>query len=173
TTDLEKLYTNDGKTIFPKETIITNIKSLVKPKFSPDGLQSVLVNLLGELKISDCLKPIYIPSYDILNNEPVYFKSSSLKTDPATNATLIDVCRATSAAPTYLPAYQFSFGGKQRICVDGGVYMHNPTVGALAEIIHSAAYYNNYDKQKFPEGIFVLSLGTGHYTADLAKKKFE
>jgi len=173
TADLEQLYIKDGKTIFPPGNIIQEVRALMGPKYSPNGLQTVLTNLLDGLKVSDCLKPIFVPSYDILNNEAIFFKSRHLKTNPLENVSLVDVCRATSAAPTYLPAYQFSFGGKQRVCVDGGVFMNNPSVGAIVELSKYGSDYYNYDSKAFPADLYVLSLGTGHYTEDLANKKYE
>ena len=168
--DLVQLYTQDGKTIFPKQNILNKVESLLQPKFKPDGQQSVLTNLLGDLKMSHCLKPIFIPTYDILNNEAVFFKTRHLKTETDEDAKLVDVCRATSAAPTYLPAYNLTFGGKLRTCIDGGVFMNNPSVGAIVEVSKYGYYYNVKD---FSSDVCILSLGTGHYTEDLAKGKFE
>ena len=56
-----------------------------------------------------------------------------LKKNPSLDAYLSDICIATSAAPTYLPAHHFKTesdvaGGKTREfdLVDGGVAANNP-----------------------------------------------
>jgi patatin-like phospholipase/acyl hydrolase len=79
------------------------------------------------------------------------------------NASLKDACRATSAAPTYLPSYKLAFGGKQRVLIDGGVYINNPALGAVSDALRSTKGLKITD-------IEVLSLGTGTYPAELGKK---
>jgi len=175
--DIENIYRENGKDIFPKKTffkkIIGSISSLKNPKFSADGLQKVLENLLQQKRIADCAKPIFITSYDLFNNEALLFKYRHAIKYPENNALLVDVCRATSAAPTYLPAYDFVYQNKKRICVDGGLYMNNPAMGALIEVIkyHKEAPYNLPDLKL--NDISVLSLGTGHYSSEIARKKVE
>ncbi len=175
--DIEKIYSERGKDIFPKKnwlkSFISNVSSLKNPKFSADGLQKVLEELLGDKHISDCMKPIFITSFDLFNNEALLFKYRQAITDASANARLVDVCRATSAAPTYLPAYDFNYRGEKRVCVDGGIYMNNPSLGALIEIVkfHKEAPYN-IDSLKLDD-IVVLSLGTGHYSSEIARKKVE
>ena len=174
---IEDIYVKHGKDIFPKKSAFKNfigkITSLKSPKFSPDGLQKVLTDLMGEKRISDCAKPILVTSYDLFNNEAILFKYRHALNYPENNALLVDVCRATSAAPTYLPAYDFVYENKKRICVDGGIYMNNPSMGSLIEVIkyHAENPYN-LEELKLAD-ISVLSLGTGHYTSQIAQKKVE
>ncbi|PON74441.1 Patatin-related protein [Trema orientale] len=80
-------------------------------------------------------------------------------------ALLSDICIATSAAPTYLPAQYFEVNGNKYNLIDGGVAANNPTFLALSEVVKNIA--NN--KEEYPEEInpfkctdlLVLSLGTG------------
>jgi patatin-like phospholipase/acyl hydrolase len=76
---------------------------------------------------------------------------------------LKDVCRATSAAPTYLPSYEMIFDNKDRILVDGGVYINNPALAAVADILKTR-------KDVKLEDIECLSLGTGSYSESLGIK---
>jgi len=76
---------------------------------------------------------------------------------------LKDVCRATSAAPTYLPSYKMVFDGKDRILVDGGVYINNPAMAAVAEVLKTR-------KGIKIEDIECLSLGTGNHSESLGIK---
>jgi patatin-like phospholipase/acyl hydrolase len=175
--DLENVYVEHGKDIFPQKsafkTFLSKISSLKNPKFSASGLQNVLTALLGEKRLSDCIKPVLVTTYDLFNNEAVLFKYRHAINFPENNALLVDVCRATSAAPTYLPAYDFVYENKKRICVDGGLYMNNPSMAALVEVIkyHREAPYH------LPElklnDVSILSIGTGHYTSRIARKKIE
>ncbi len=171
------VYTEQGKDIFPSQSwlgsALTKITSLKRPEYSPAGLDKVLRDLLGHKRIADCLKPIFIPSYDLFNNEDVFFKSRHAMTDPTANSELYDVCRATSAAPTYFPAYDCSYEGKKRTFIDGGMFMNNPALGSIVEVskYHADPIYNR-PNLNFGD-ICLLSLGTGHYTADIARKKVE
>ena len=175
--EIEKIYVENGKDIFPKKsafnTFVSKITSLKNPKYSAKGLQKVLTDLMGDKRISDCAKPILITTYDLFNNEALIFKYRQAISHPDSNALLKDICRATSAAPTYLPAYDFVYRDKKRLCVDGGLYMNNPSMGALIEMVkyHREAPYN-LPELKLAD-IAILSLGTGHYTSKIAQKKVE
>lgn len=171
------IYTNRGKEIFPKKgffgNLVTKVSSLTNPTYSAAGIDKVLRDLVDHKRIMNCVKPIFVTSYDLYNNEDIFFRTRTAAKDATCNVELYDVCRATSAGPTYLPAYLGTFGNSKRAYIDGGVYMNNPTVGAIVEVskFHADPIYNRPDL-KF-EDICVLSLGTGHYSADLAQKKVE
>lgn len=175
--DIEKVYTDRGKEIFPQKgwfkKLVSDITSLKSPKYSPDGLQKVLTDMFGQKRITDCIRPIFVTSFDLYNNEALLFKYRHAINDPASNALLIDVCRATSAAPTYLPAYDMNYEGKRRVCVDGGIYMNNPSVGAMVEVVK----YHQDPPYNLPvlglDNASVLSLGTGHYTPEIARQNVE
>lgn len=180
---IEEIYTVRGKDIFPPKNfpgnIFTGIRSLKQPKYRPDGLSKVLSDLLRNYRLSDCLAPLLAVSYDLDNNQPCIFKTRNMHED---NALLYNVCRATSAAPTYLPAFECKYRGLERTCIDGGVFMNNPSVAAVVEIskFRKHPYYQRA-LPAFPGGvenitfsdICVLSLGTGTYTDKIAKKKVE
>ena len=175
--EVEEIYSKRGNEIFPKKSfagkIIKSVTSLKTPRFSAKGLDKVLNELLGSRRMTNCLKPILITSFDLYNNEALFFKSRHALAIPGRNALLKDVCRATSAAPTYLPAYKFTFDGKTRVCVDGGVYINNPSVASLVEV---TKYHMKppYDLEEISlNDIQVLSIGTGQYTANIARKKVE
>ncbi|PTM03426.1 MAG: hypothetical protein DA405_10445 [Bacteroidetes bacterium] len=184
--EIEEVYLKRGKDIFPTKGVLHDwyrkqiFSYLFKPQFKPEGLQSVLEELLHDsssnpLRISDCLKPIFIPTYDLVTNSPVFFKSRYAANDPKRNASLVDVCRATSAGPTYLPSYSFKYPqefGRQKTqnitAIDGGVFINNPAMGALVEVIkHKSDLFYNYPDLK-DEEIFVLSIGTGIYSNDIS-----
>lgn len=163
---LIELYSTKGSVIFPyKKTIFTKINSFFNPKFCPDGLDSELKNYFQDLNLNNTLKPIIVSAYDIRNNEVVMFKSRK-SNEPGYNCLLKDVSRATSAAPTYLPSYDVTFGGKLRTCVDGGVYINNPSLAAVSDAIRNTYGIENLNIND----ISLLSLGTGIYTENIGIK---
>ena len=142
---LIELYTTKGSVIFPyKENIFTKINSVFNPKFCPDGLDKSLKEYFQDLRLSNTLKPIIVTSYDIRNNEVIMFKSRK-SNEPGYNSLIKDVCRATSAAPTYLPSYEMSFGNKQRTCIDGGVFINNPSLAGVSDVIRNGYGFDDLD----------------------------
>jgi patatin-like phospholipase/acyl hydrolase len=166
---LIELYTTKGDTIFPRRTnifskAIGGIKSAFGPKFSPKGLDGLLKEYFGELTLKDTLKPVIVTSYDIKNNDVVMFKTRNAVWDSERfNVKLSDACRATSAAPTYLPSFEIKFDGKERVCIDGGVYINNPVMAAVSDALRSVEGLTLKD-------IECLSLGTGVYSEKLDDK---
>lgn len=174
---IEDMYITRGKDIFPQRNAIGKVfnsfVSLKNPKFNEKGIEKVLTEYFGSRRMTDCIKPLLITSLDLYNNEALFFKSRHAFTVASKNALLKDICRATSAAPTYLPAYKFIFDNKTSLCVDGGVYINNPTVASLVEATkyHQDKIYGFGNIRL--EDIQVLSLGTGKYSNDIARKKIE
>jgi uncharacterized protein len=187
--DLVNVYTSRGREIFPEKSRFhkwyrsRSWSYLFRPQFKADGLQKVLEDLMtgsdgNPLKMSDCLKPVFIPAYDLVTNSPVFFKGRHVYHEKEEkDANLVDVCRATSAGPTYLPTYNFKFTHEYgRIktskvtAIDGGVFMNNPAMGALVEILkyRKDEFYNYPDLKE--SDIFVLSIGTGHFSRDISNQ---
>lgn len=165
---LIELYTTRGHEIFPYKTNIfskafSGINSIFNPKYSPAGLDRLLGQYFGESTLKDTLKQTIVTSYDIKNNEVVMFKSRHAGVADEYNAKLKDVCRATSAAPTYLPSYEMKFKSKDRLLVDGGVYINNPAMSAVADVLRNRPEVGIKD-------IECLSLGTGIYAKSLGIK---
>ncbi|MEP6465241.1 MAG: patatin-like phospholipase family protein [Parafilimonas sp.] len=175
--DVINVYVQRGHEIFPERTKIGNIlhggEDLFRPKFSDDGIKAVFTDVLKNYKLLDCLNDVMICSYDLNNNLPLFFKSRAAKNNPAQNALLYDACRATSAGPSYLPSYEFVYPNDaenpNRNCIDGGVYVNNPSMAALVEF---SKYHGDYLPSSAADEIdyndvFVLSLGTGSYTGKI------
>src|SRR5690606_548451 len=83
---------------------------------------------------------------------------------------LRDVCRATSAAPTFFSVAEiFSLANTRYVLIDGGLFAHNPSIAALLEVLKTFNTFNIND-------IHILSLGTGitknaYNYEDFKKKK--
>lgn len=172
------IYTNKGKIIFPIKSglgrLIHRITGLFAPAYSADGIDEVLREYITVQKIKEALHPVLVSTYDLNSNQPVFFKTSEAAGDESANAGIYDVCRATSAAPTYLPAYSFMYKNKPITAIDGGVYINNPTMAALAEISRygNSGFYQKKDGTPvhFDE-VRVLSLGTGSYEGTVSEEQ--
>jgi patatin-like phospholipase/acyl hydrolase len=166
---LIELYTTKGENIFPRSKNVfsktfSKIKSTFGPKYSADGLDKQLKEYFAETQLKNTLKPIIITSYDIRNNEVVMFKTrKALENPDRHDIKLSSACRATSAAPTYLPSYELRHDGKERTCVDGGVYINNPVMAGVADALRTNPKLSVKD-------IECLSLGTGAYVEKIGDK---
>jgi uncharacterized protein len=176
--DIAEIYIQKGKVIFPIRSgiwkFLYGFTDLFLPAYSAIGIEKVLKQFVSDQRIKDSLRPILVSTYDLNGNRPVFFKSSEADGDETANARIHDVCRATSAAPTYLPAYTFNYKGKQLTGIDGGVYVNNPTMAAIAEISkygHGGFYKKKDGSPVDIEDIRVLSLGTGSYSGAITRKE--
>ena len=160
---LMDLYRSKASEIFPfrkaPRSWFQFIRGVFRPKFKADGLDKNLSEYFDGLSLSDMLGQGIVTSYDVKNNEVVMFKSRK-SDEGGFDALLKDVCRATSAAPTYLPAYELSFSGKERVLVDGGVYVNNPSMAAIADAVKCGVALSDIE---------LLSLGTGDHVERRAK----
>ncbi|CAL4891714.1 unnamed protein product [Urochloa decumbens] len=171
--DVNDFYLEHCPKIFPSGSgggPLGLLKSVaLGPKYDGKYLRSVIRELLGDTKVSDALKNIVIPTFDIKLLQPTIFSRYDAKSDVSKDALLSDVCISTSAAPTYLPGHQFETKdecGNTRAfnLIDGGVAANNPTLLAMN---HVSKQILLGDEDFFPikpadYGKFmVLSLGTG------------
>jgi patatin-like phospholipase/acyl hydrolase len=77
-----------------------------------------------------------------------------------------DICRATSAAPTYFqPAKIKSMYGQTFGLIDGGMFANNPALCAYAEArkLAFAEIFKTHQKPNYPTAndMIILSIGTG------------
>lgn len=141
-----ELYLENGARIFSPQLF----GGLLRPKYSVKGIEDCLDTYIGDVKMSQLLKPCIITSYDIGRRETKFFAQHD-KVDFYVK----DVCRATSAAPTYFKPKLLSDSlGNEYACVDGGVFANNPSLCAYSEVRNSKGSPTAKD-------MFVLSLGTG------------
>jgi patatin-like phospholipase/acyl hydrolase len=181
--DIIKIYLEDGKTIFPKEKnkiieIKKEAKSYLHPMFVESGIEKVFTKVLEDNMLSDTLTNVMVSTYDLANNKPLFFKTRVSRSNDEQNVKLYDICRATSAGPTYLPAYEFTYIEKNedyphRLCIDGGVYVNNPSLAALSEFSrHYIEYGYETDKADIDyDDVFVLSIGTGSFSGSISPEE--
>jgi patatin-like phospholipase/acyl hydrolase len=182
--DILNVYLGDGHIIFPPQKglnkLLHDVKDIARPKFDEAGIEKIFRKVLGNYRISDCLTNIMVSTYDLNNNIPLFFKSIDNKMNNNLDAWLYDICRATSAGPTYLPTYRFEYAKnypeemKHRNCIDGGIYVNNPSMAALAEVVKNLKSYDQnvlHDEEADFKKIFVLSIGTGTYSKPITDEE--
>lgn len=125
------------------------------PRYDGKGLEKVLADVFGDARLGDCRVPTLVPSYDTVSRKPVIFKS--FKPEHA-DLRVRDVCRATSAAPTYFPAHPLRVEGHDCALIDGGVVANNPTACAIAEALRRD------DNVDCTRDLVVVSVGSGERT---------
>lgn len=117
--------------------------------YGSNVLDQMLSATFGNATLKDINIPVLIPAYQQNTDKAVIFSNISDSGYIGQNEKIVDVARATSAAPLYLPPH--SFGGNTYI--DGGIFCNNPTQLAL---IAAQSLKKNAKK------CCVFSLGTGN-----------
>lgn len=171
--ELVNFYRKYGKNIF-SEYIPTSVDDLLQPKFNPQGRQEVLEELLGEAKVEDALREIFITSYDIELRAPVFFTSNrqAEETDSLDSRKIcrgfkmVEAAMATSAAPTFFPPHKLDTVHRTAegyyALVDGGIFANNPSSLAIMEAMIS--YKRNTGEELQRNDTLIVSLGTGSLT---------
>ena len=174
-----ELYSEKGGDIFQIsfwEKLI-NPFGLFNEKISQEALEKNLNDFFGKLELKELIKPCLITSYDIENRRAKLFNSydAHLSTD---NFYVKDLCRATSAAPTYFSPVQIkSMYGQVFSQIDGGMFANNPALCAYAEArkIPFAEVLKNHQKANYPSAndMMIVSIGTGIESKSYSFKKMQ
>ena len=154
--ELAGIYVEEGPAIFHRSLLkrISSVDGWVDERYDDDGLNAALERYLGDATLSQALADVFIAAYDIQDRFAFFFRSARARNDPAYDFPLVQVARATSAAPSYFEPAQVTdvAGTRTYPLVDGGVYAVNPSMCAFADVTRSA------------ELELMLSLGTGSHT---------
>jgi uncharacterized protein len=123
-----------GPQIFPPKRQRTLRRILFGSLYDTDNLAKAVDDCLGRsnarTKLKDLDVGLIVPSVDWINSQTKIFMSAFLGKAHASDATLRDVCLATSAAPTYFSAHDL----EGIPMLDGGMAANNPDVLAIMEI---------------------------------------
>jgi uncharacterized protein len=158
--DLIELFKTKGQNIFNASIwkSINSLNGLSDEKYDHNDLNKVLKEYLGQESFGNALSKLLISSYDIENRKTCFFKSWHQRDK---NLKMIDIARATSAAPTYYEPTKMNIENKELALIDGGVFANNPGMCAYAEA--KKIYGNN-------EQILIISIGTGELTRPILYK---
>jgi len=139
--------------------IFDTLKGLSNERYSAEGIEQVLDEILGDSKISEALCEVLITAYEVESGMPHFFVRSEAREDESKDFLMRFVARATSAAPTYFePAAKI--GSEERLAfIDGAVFANNPTMCAFAH-----AMSIGYDE----DDMTIISIGTGAVARELA-----
>lgn len=170
------LYLNNANTIFPGRAsrLWSRAQRLLSqgpsaPKYDGTGLEQALKKvfqrknkpiLFGELSA----KPVLVFSYDTLNRQSIVFKSTKQEHK---EIPVYQICKASSAAPTYFPAHVMRMGKADVPLIDGGVVANNPTACAIAEGIRINKEQTAARHCEVADFI-VASFGTGEATRPIS-----
>lgn len=139
-------------------------------KYDETELEEALDDYLGDLMLTDLIKPSLITSYDIKNRKAHFFKSHRAKNDPNYNYLVREAARATSAAPTYFEVARVkSEANLTYPLIDGGVFVNNPTLCAYAEA--RTQKFDSFRNKPKAAGMMILSIGTGNVDEPYYYKK--
>ena len=151
-TDLIELYAHHGQTIFTRNTVTRQIDrmGLFRPMYQHEPLERLLQHYLGDLKVSELVRPALIPTYNIESGVATFVSSLAIEKNPKQDCRVCDVLRATTAAPTYFsPTKQ-----KRAAFIDGGMFANNPALCAYIEA-------TKFPSDPSAKEMMLLSLGTG------------
>lgn len=173
--ELVNFYHKYGRKIF-NEYIPGDLDDLLQPKHNPQGKQEVLKELLGEAKVEDALREIFITSYDLELRAPIFFTSNRYAEQPDSldsrkicrGFKMFEAAMATSAAPTFFPPYQLETAHHTDegyyALVDGGIFANNPSSLAMMEAMISYKRKHKNAEELQRNDTLVVSLGTGSLT---------
>lgn len=120
----KKIYQNSGFTLK---------RGVTAAKHNNKALKEILESLFGDRKIGDLKTRVLIPTANWTKGGPQFFKTPhNPKLTLDKKHSLVDVAMATSAAPIYLPNYEF----ENQIYVDGGIVGNAPGIFGVHEAEH-------------------------------------
>jgi predicted acylesterase/phospholipase RssA len=164
TAEIGKLYSEHASEVFlpaPSLQRWSRISPWLRPGYVPSGLNKLLRTIFEDRTLRDVhlrSKVLLVTAFDAFNREPVVFDSSQAEDQ---ELSLVDVCLASSAAPTYFPAHVMKYRGGRTAMLDGGMTANNPAAIALA-----CALRDNRPR----EDVLLISLGTGQVTENIPVK---
>lgn len=126
-------------------------------RHTASGLEEAVEAYFGTKQLSEALVEVMVTSFDTTHGRPVVFSRRATRVT-GRNYAMVSIARATSAAPTFLPpqALELAQDGPSSQLVDGGVWANNPVILGYHHALRMAA-----ERHGPPEGIVVVSLGTG------------
>ena len=147
-------YRDKGAEVFPQGTVISRyLRWILKVKYEATGLETALSEIVGKKRLKDSCCRLLVPSFSADDGQMRYFTTPHDKLCQFDgDVSMLDVARATSAAPSYFPPAEVRHGCSVGRYLDGGVGANMPMLIAVIHAIH----YLGVD----PAQIDVLSIGT-------------
>lgn len=137
--EIRDVFIKECPKIFQKPSIWWRINP-TKPRYDGKALKQAAKRYLGNIKLKDLKKPVFIPAFDFHIGRPKVF-------DIEDNVYLWYAVICSAAAPLYFPPIDNRYG-------DGGLIANNPAM---------IGYCGSKDKLKIKD-LYCLSLGTNGYS---------
>ena len=157
--ELAGIYVEEGPKIFRRSLLkrIFSVEGWVDERYEDDGLNAALVRYLGDATLSQALADVLVTAYEISDRFAFFFRSARARSDPTYDFPLVQVARATGAAPSYFEPAEATdvVGARTYPLIDGGVFAVNPSMCAFADVTAAG---------RAGELQLLLSLGTGEHT---------
>jgi patatin-like phospholipase/acyl hydrolase len=154
--ELANIYVEEGPRIFRRSLLkrIFSVEGWVDERYEDDGLNAALERYLGDALLSEALTDVMVTAYDIHDRFAFFFRSQRARDNPTYDFPLVQVARATAAAPSYFEPAEVTdrAGARTYPLIDGGVYATNPSMVAYADVVAGG-------REEQLE--LMLSLGTG------------
>ncbi len=149
-------YEKEGHKIFSAGPLqqLESLGGTLEERYPAAGLEEVLEKYFGDTLLREALTDIIIPSFEIEQGFPFFFKSRRATKEPNYDYLMKKVARATTAAPTYFEPLKLrtKIPKEYFALIDGGVFANNPAMCAYAEARHT------HPKES---AFFLVSIGTG------------
>lgn len=159
------LYLENGPKIFETKGVKKFLADLgwARERYDNKVLEKILLAYFDDVKLSELIKPCIITAYNIELRKAHFFRQKVAQSRGKSRDFYVrDVCRATSAAPTYFSVAEInSLSGVRYPLLDGGIFATNPSLSAFVEI-------KKQPEELIPKDIYILSLGTG-----VSKKSYD
>lgn len=128
--ELVKFYEEDGKKVFPKRWTprkwTAGARHWIWSKYNAARIEEALKKRLPDLTMGDLTKPVVVPAFNLESGRHWFFKTRHIEENLLdAKRPIWQVARATSAAPTFFPAYRSPQG---ELFIDGGVLANNPSL---------------------------------------------
>lgn len=148
--------------------VCRNCDGLCGSRYSAQPLRRLLEEKFSGFKLSEAIIPTQIVTFDILSEQPIYFRSTTRedRTDrgeyDARKLCMVDVALASSAAPTFFPAHEIEHLDRvSRLFIDGGVFDNSAIPAALGFTRQLWKESHPGEEEIAWELVSLLSLGTG------------
>jgi len=131
--ELVEFYVTHGPRIFRNSFNVNVLSQWFYRKYNSNPLQAALHECFQNRVLGDSKKRLVIPSYNLGEDDVYLFKTPHhprLKRDY--RIPMWKVGLATSAAPTYFPAFKDEDSIR---LIDGGVWANNPTMVGIVEAV--------------------------------------
>lgn len=151
---LVEFYRNDGRRIFPgrcsASRLWRGLSHYILAKHGSRELENALRDRLPDIMMGDLTKPVVITGYNLEAGRHWFFKTPHFDDNLIdSHRRLWEVARATSAAPTYFPAFRSS---EKELFVDGGLVANNPSLVGYFEV--------QINFRPFAQDLKILNIGT-------------